>query len=241
MSTDQVQVTDEEYQAGAQRFTALIDEFEALPDPYLREKVFDLLQAVDVIHRAGLSRLAGFLRAQGHDRLLHQAAEDEIVGTLLVLYDLLPDSELTQAEAALEIVGFENIIPLTPTHGAAPNATAQRAPAAPLRPIFLDAVRLDGLPSGETVTVDVERVRVLIANVEGEIYAVRANCPGSMAPLGLGNFTPPVIVCPWHNEPYDIRTGLRVDGLTEPRLQVVPVAVTEGMIRVAVNTVAEAG
>ncbi len=308
MLTDQVQVTDQEYAAGAQRFGELIEEFEVLPLPEVREKVFELLKAVDVIHRAGLSRLAGFLQAAGQEQLLEEAAQDETVRTLLLLYDLLPGDELTQAEAALEAIrpymhshggevevlgvedgmvhlrlagachgcagstltlrrgiqaalrdgfpGFKgmrvhesapdvptppvarpdfgaNFIPLAPANGA--------ARAQPQRPIFLDAVKLDDVPPGARVAVDVARVRVLIANIAGEIYAVRDNCPGSMAPLDLGSFTPPVIVCPWHNEPYDIRTGRRVDGVPEPQLQALPVALAEGMIRVAVNVAAPAG
>ena len=68
--------------------------------------------------------------------------------------------------------------------------------------------------------------------------AMRSRCPGSMAPLELGSFTPPIVVCPWHNEAYDVRTGKRVDGLAGRGLDVVPVSVVDGVIQAAVETAA---
>ena len=44
-----------------------------------------------------------------------------------------------------------------------------------------------------------------------------------------------VIVCPWHNCAYDVRTGARVDGEEGEGLRVVPVAMRNGTVQVAVN------
>jgi nitrite reductase/ring-hydroxylating ferredoxin subunit len=44
-----------------------------------------------------------------------------------------------------------------------------------------------------------------------------------------------VIVCPWHNCAYDARTGKRIDEPEQPGLTVVPIAVRDGAVRVAVN------
>jgi len=65
---------------------------------------------------------------------------------------------------------------------------------------------------------------------------VRNTCPGSVAPLELGSYSPPVLVCPWHNEAYDIRTGKRADGESGPGLAVLPVTVVDGSVQIAVNT-----
>jgi nitrite reductase/ring-hydroxylating ferredoxin subunit len=62
-----------------------------------------------------------------------------------------------------------------------------------------------------------------------------------MAPLGLGVFTPPIIVCPWHNEAFDVRTGKRVDGGRQPALEVFPVTVRNGTIAVALPVAWAAG
>jgi nitrite reductase/ring-hydroxylating ferredoxin subunit len=45
-----------------------------------------------------------------------------------------------------------------------------------------------------------------------------------------------VLVCPWHNCAYDARSGKRVDDAPEePALAVVPIAVADGALQVAVN------
>ena len=87
---------------------------------------------------------------------------------------------------------------------------------------------------------DVDGARVLVANVAGEFYAVRNNCPGSMAPLDLGSFSPPIVVCPWHNDAFDIRTGKRSDGVQGEGLAVLPIAIVGDSIQLAVNTAADA-
>jgi Fe-S cluster biogenesis protein NfuA/nitrite reductase/ring-hydroxylating ferredoxin subunit len=107
------------------------------------------------------------------------------------------------------------------------------------RPVFQELARLQDIPPGAMKVFEVDKIWVLVTNVGGEIYAVNNHCPGSAAPLHIGHFAPPIVVCPWHNEAWDIRTGKRSDGEKGPNLQVLPVAVNEGVIRVAVNTVAE--
>src|SRR5262249_26440224 len=110
----------------------------------------------------------------------------------------------------------------------------------PQRPAFKAAVRLEEVPPGTLKHVVVDGVHVLVGNVAGEVYAVRDRCPGSMAPLHLGTFTAPIVVCPWHNEAYDGRTGRRADGTPGPGLSVLPVAVVEGVVQLAVETADEA-
>jgi nitrite reductase/ring-hydroxylating ferredoxin subunit len=104
------------------------------------------------------------------------------------------------------------------------------------QPIFTPVARTQDIAVGSHQIFDVENVHALIANVSGEIYAVRNNCPGSAAPLNLGPFKPPIIVCPWHNEAWDIRTGKRSDGQAGLNLKVLPGAIVNGTIQLAVNT-----
>lgn len=289
------QHSEAEFEAAIQRLDELVQRFDALPFPEVREQIFDLLQTVDVIHRAGLGRLVAMLDEAGHVELLERATGDPIVRTLLLLYDILPSDELTQVEAALslvrpyinshggevEVLGVEDGVvhlrlsgacqgcagqAITLQRGIAaalregfpgfqglqvheseqrsakaveviPLIVAGQEPARPLRrPVFRTIARVGELPDGTMRTFDVDDVRALVANVGGEIYAVRNTCPGSMAPLDLGSFSPPILVCPWHNEAYDIRTGKRVDGEQGPNLAVLPVAIVDGSVQVAVNT-----
>ncbi|HSH78920.1 MAG TPA: Rieske 2Fe-2S domain-containing protein, partial [Herpetosiphonaceae bacterium] len=118
-----------------------------------------------------------------------------------------------------------------------PSGPAGSPPAYQLRrPVFKAVARLADVPAGTMQAFDVDGTRVLVANVAGELYAVRNNCPGSMAPLDLGSFSPPIVVCPWHNDAFDIRTGKRSDGAQGESLAVLPIAIAGDTIQLAVNT-----
>lgn len=292
-------LSEAEFAAVGKRLDELVQEFEAMPFPQVREAVFELLQTVDALHRAGLGRLLGALREHEGEAAIALAVEDPVVRMLLTLYDLLPSDARAQVETALSTIrpyihshggevevlevvdgivhlrlagscngcagsattlkrgvemalregfpGFAgivvhdpepkparsgpNVIPLTLVgRSPAPVAQLHRPP-----PVFTVVANLADVPPGTMQEVDVEGFRAILANVAGEVYAVGAACPGSMAPLGLGAFTPPVLVCPWHNEAFDIRTGKRVDGQNQPVLEVLPIAVRDGIISLAVN------
>ena len=94
MAQTNLQLTKEEFQALLSQLDMLVQQFEALPYPQIQAKVFDLIQTIDAVHRAGLERLVDFLRAEGQAGLVERAAEDPIIQTLLVLYDLAPADAL---------------------------------------------------------------------------------------------------------------------------------------------------
>jgi Fe-S cluster biogenesis protein NfuA/nitrite reductase/ring-hydroxylating ferredoxin subunit len=294
-------MTESHLPALAAQIDALVQELEALPYPAVREQMFELLQAVDGLHRLALGRFVGLLREHGGSSALERAADDPVVALLLRLYDLAPDDPRQQVEAALDVVrpymhahggevelvdivdgivhlrlsgscdgcpaseitlrrrvetalrdgvpGFAGIRVHEPMSAAAPVPVSGFIPladigpaprATPRRPVFHAVAPLDAIPPGTLQAYDVDGVWVLVANVAGEVYAARNTCPGSMAPLHLGSFVPPVVVCPWHNEAFDVRTGKRADGQSGPSLAVVPVAVRDGQILIAA-AVAEAG
>ena len=103
------------------------------------------------------------------------------------------------------------------------------------RPVFVEALGLEDVAAGELRAVTAEGVPVLLANVEGEVYAFRNACPVDGLPLEGGRLTGTVLVCPWHNCAFDARSGTRLDGEGERGLQAVPVALQNGSVFVAVN------
>jgi len=102
------------------------------------------------------------------------------------------------------------------------------------RPVFTPVALLESLPPGTLRGIEAEGVRILLCNLDGEVYAYRNACPGSVLPLDVGQLKSYTLLCPWHNCVYDIRTGKRLDGGTG-RLQVIPVAIRDGMIQLALN------
>lgn len=214
-------MTDEEFRQLIEQLDALIQEFESLPFPQVREMVFDLLQGIDAVHREGLWRLTSFLEEEVGSDVLERASDDPIIHTLFVMYDLA-DADALPQEAHSSANSF---VPID-TIGMAKQSTSES-------PAYQDVTPVSDVPAGTMQMFDVDGVHVLVANIEGEIYATRNTCPGSMAPLHLGSFSPPIVICPWHNDAFDVRTGERVDGMEGPPLKTVPVQVSDGVIQVA--------
>lgn len=109
---------------------------------------------------------------------------------------------------------------------------------APLkRPVFVDVGALADVPPGEMTVAHVDDQEILVVNVDGEPYAFHNICPfDGHSPLDGGRLTDSVLVCPWHNCAYDARSGKRVDDeLGQPSLAVVPIALSDGVLRVAAN------
>ena len=105
------------------------------------------------------------------------------------------------------------------------------------KPVFVEAGSLEELEPGEMKAVDVDGTSVLIVNVQGEPYAFKNHC--ALEPrltLDGGRLAGSALVCPWHNCAYDARSGKRIDSEPDaPSLAVVPVAVRDGSLQVAVN------
>ena len=55
--------------------------------------------------------------------------------------------------------------------------------------------------------IKVEGMDVLVANVDGEYYAVEATCPHGQGNLWEGTLEENVIVCPTHGARFDVYTG----------------------------------
>jgi len=132
------------------------------------------------------------------------------------------------------------LLQIAPFGGSAGNGGGTEAAAAApklKRPVFVDAGAFADLPAGTLKAVDADGTSVVILNVDGEPYAFRNLCPvEGRLPLDGGRLTGSVLVCPWHNCAYDARSGKRVDDEPgQPSLAVVPVAVSAGVLQVAVN------
>jgi nitrite reductase/ring-hydroxylating ferredoxin subunit/Fe-S cluster biogenesis protein NfuA len=103
------------------------------------------------------------------------------------------------------------------------------------RPVFTPVAPIESLQPGTLKGVEAEGTRILLCNLDGEIYAYRNTCPGSVLPLDLGKLEGHTLYCPWHNNClYDIRTGKRMDGGTG-RLQVIPASLRDGMVQLALS------
>lgn len=103
------------------------------------------------------------------------------------------------------------------------------------RPRWVSAGSEQDLAHGEISASWPEGQSVLLARLGSEVYAYKDGCPpGSPLTLQKGRLEGETLVCPWHGCRYDLRTGKRQDAAG--KLQVLPVAVRDGEIIVAVGT-----
>ena len=103
------------------------------------------------------------------------------------------------------------------------------------RPRWVSVGPLEELEPGEMRALRPEGTSLLLVRLDGEVYACRNGCPpGSVLTLHLGRLEGSTLVCPWHGCRYDVRTGKREDD-EEGELAVLPVAVEDGEIKIAVG------
>ena len=77
---------------------------------------------------------------------------------------------------------------------------------------FVAVGKTADLAPGEMKFVAVDRERIVLANVEGTLYALRDMCGHRNAPLSRVKLIGCLIECPLHFAQFDIRTGKLVDG-----------------------------
>jgi nitrite reductase/ring-hydroxylating ferredoxin subunit len=77
---------------------------------------------------------------------------------------------------------------------------------------FVVVGKTGDLAPGEMKFVAVDRVRVVLANVDGAFYALRDMCGHRNAPLSRGKLIGCLVECPLHFAQFDMRTGKLVEG-----------------------------
>ena len=75
---------------------------------------------------------------------------------------------------------------------------------------FVKAASLSELSPGSAKVVEVAGKTLALFNVDGTIYATDNTCLHQGGPLGEGELTGDVVVCPWHQWEYNVRSGENV-------------------------------
>jgi nitrite reductase/ring-hydroxylating ferredoxin subunit len=83
------------------------------------------------------------------------------------------------------------------------------------------------------LNVQIGPERVLLASLDGRFVAYRNACPGTPLPLHGGRVEDTTLECPWHHCRFDLRTGSRLEA-SGPGLDVMPIAVEDGEVRIAI-------
>ena len=209
----------------AERVLQLVRELEQLQDEATRNKVFELLEHIDHLHRSCVWRLFELMTELGGKGLVDRVAQDAAVKTLFMLYDLIPVDPLIPVEADVRVAqpSAGGFIPLRNVGGR--------------RPSWKVGFAREDLPSGTLRGLEIDRVPVLLCAVDDEVFAYRNACGRGILPLHLGTLVDGEINCPWHGCRYDARTGRLITGAGAD-LDSLAVSIREDKIYVATNVAA---
>jgi len=72
---------------------------------------------------------------------------------------------------------------------------------------FVKVCELSEVPSGTMRSVDVGESRLMVVNVDGELFAVDRICTHETADLSTGFMLGSEVTCPLHLSRFDVKTG----------------------------------
>ena len=72
---------------------------------------------------------------------------------------------------------------------------------------FQKLARVEEVPPGRTKFICMDQKPVILANYQGQIYAMHGRCPHQNNPLEGAVLWDHLIDCPFHHFQYDVRTG----------------------------------
>jgi len=101
--------------------------------------------------------------------------------------------------------------------------------------LFVTVARAGELPPGRMKCVEAGGRRLLLANVEGTLYATDDTCTHEDASLSGGALHGRLVRCPLHGSRFDLATGEALEEPAEVALRTYPVEVHEGLVQVRLD------
>jgi len=95
------------------------------------------------------------------------------------------------------------------------------------------------LPEGGMSPTYPKGINILLARVNGTVYALDGKCAHMGCPLFCGDLSGTILTCPCHDWRFDIKNGKFLDA-DELQLRVYPARVEDGRISVEMTTSTEA-
>lgn len=205
-------------EAALLRLDRIIASAEADPDPAFRERVGELLDTLDAVHRQLVWRVGELVHGSSPDLFEQTLLRDEVASLLFEMYGLVAPDESAKAGPAVT-----SIVSIADLEASMPAALA-----------WHDAADLSELRDGAVLWRDLAGERVAVLSDGGRLRAYTDECPGSPMPISSGTLRSGEVHCPWHDCRYDALTGRRLDR-KGASLAAVPLEVRDGTIRVGLR------
>ena len=100
---------------------------------------------------------------------------------------------------------------------------------------FVQLTTLDEFPPGTMRRVLWQQRHILLANVDGEVFATDDLCTHEDASLTTGYLRGDLVTCPLHGSRFCVRTGEPMEEPAEEPLRCYAVRVDDGMVLVRVD------
>ena len=94
----------------------------------------------------------------------------------------------------------------------------------------VDVAGVDEVPEGTLLMVQVDGTNIVLANLDGRVYAAQGVCSHEYFELDKGFLTADSVTCALHLSRFDLETGEALDPPASLPLATYPVAVDEGRI-----------
>lgn len=93
----------------------------------------------------------------------------------------------------------------------------------------------DEVPPGELRAVSTDRGPLVLANVDGDIYALEDRCSHQDYPLSAGDLEYDELECPFHGARFDVRNGRAVQLPAVTPVRTFPVEMRDGHVYVRLD------
>ncbi len=100
---------------------------------------------------------------------------------------------------------------------------------------FIDVASFSDLPLGSTLKVTTHEGNILLANVDGKIYAVDDMCTHEDSSLSLGCLKGELISCTLHGSRFNVRTGEPMEEPATERLRCYPIRLNNDRIEICLD------
>jgi 3-phenylpropionate/trans-cinnamate dioxygenase ferredoxin subunit len=77
---------------------------------------------------------------------------------------------------------------------------------------FIDVAQVNEVPNGTMKSYSVGGKQILVANIDGKLYAINSVCTHAGGDLSKGKLEGKTVTCPVHGSKFDVTTGKSVAG-----------------------------
>ena len=102
---------------------------------------------------------------------------------------------------------------------------------------YIDVASLAEVLPGHTLKVMTDRGDILLANVEGKIYAVDDMCTHEDSSLSLGCLKGELVSCTLHGSRFNVRSGQPMEEPATEALRRYPVRINQDRIEICLDSI----